>query len=204
MTYGPTKEEFVSAFLEVWKSVLAKREGELVAAYNNRRLWTELMCGERSSLSPSGRSILQMTLEQLRVNGQQIEFDRERHKVDAYGRVRVGSDRGDFTDCMNAVMVEVENDVESSHEEFWKLLHSRCQLKILITYDYNSKKIEEDARSKFESMYREATPILGPDPASYLLVIGGRKDRSPTGPIEWRFWDLKESGRFELMNGASR
>ncbi len=193
-----TAREFAEAFESAWKRAYEGRRSEIEEAYNNRRLWTELMCGSESPLSPDRVPLIKAAMESLQHFGKSILFDRERHKVDAFGRVLIGAKHTNYTDCVNVVMVEVENDVERAEEEMWKLLHSRCPLKILVTYDYNDRKIREHKVATFAQMYRGMEPFLGVDPAEYLLIIGGRVDDSRGAEIVWRYWEMK-AGRMQPL-----
>lgn len=191
-----TARQFVEAFQAAWDSAYASKRAEIKDIYNKRRLWTELICGSAAALGPSSKPIVQCALESLTHGGKTVEYDRERHKVDAFGRVAICDPAKWYIDYVNVVMVEVENDVERSEEEFWKLLHARCPLKVLITYDYNDPDTRLRVPRSFEKMYLAAEQYLGPDPGKYVLIMGGRDRDLSDADIVWRYWTL-EAGNFE-------
>lgn len=195
-----SRGQFRQAFLAAWAEVYVgeRRKKLLVHAYREKpKRWTNIMFGQKPLLL-CGKSLLARTVDELNKLdiGGELDFDRERHKVDVFGRVKEDP-KGDHTGGINVVMIEVENDTKKSYEEFWKLVHSRCTLRVLITYRVPGK--EEDLRSALKSMqgiYNHATDVLASDEANaYLLIVGTRKAKDAQD-ILWEFYGLDSQGRF--------
>lgn len=193
-----SREQFRQAFLNAWGKVYSdeNRKPDLEVIYRESWSgWTEIMLGKAPHLLDDKCLIARAFDELSIIVGKAIQFDPERHDVDAFGRVKENQG-GDYEEGVNVVMVEVENNTKRSYEEFWKLVHSRCTLKVLFTYLVPGREDEfHGALNEMQKICERATTVLGPDDKEdYLLVVGWRKDGKPE--IHWRFLGLNADGRF--------
>jgi hypothetical protein len=196
-----TREQFREAFLAAWKNAYyaeSDRRSALEVIYRDSWSgWTEVMLGKRPQVLKGRRCLIWRAFEELsKIVGASIQTDLERQDVDAFGRV-VREPHNCHTDGANLVMVEVENDTKKSYEEFWKLVHSRCPLKVLVTYRAPTRPDElKVALDRMQAIYKHAKDVLGDDlREAYLLVVGTRaKEKSPE--ILWEFYGLNSDGYF--------
>jgi hypothetical protein len=193
-----TPEQFFSAFNTAWETRCRALGTSIEPLFvNGGRPWTSFMCGpatEGDALQP----LIKLTIDELKNLHPQLEYDPERHNVDAFARVprsNLPNPAAGYRDYCNVVMVEVENRVDESTEEFWKLLHSRVPLKVLITYDYNDEKTVQRMLARLSAMYSNSIDALGDDSAGYIVIFGGRREFRKGEPIEWRAHKL-EQGTF--------
>lgn len=198
-----TKKHFRRAFEDAWNELYGLFPVQLDKAYAaaSPRTWTEFMFG-REPKAIGGRSLLERAIERLSAERITFEFDRERHGVDVFGRIHVGPKNIGHAGYLNVVMIEIENDTRKSYEEFWKLLHARCPLRVLITYELRDAAAHELAFRTYEQMYQAARKYLGTDdPDAYLVVVGSRSGTPPR--IRWRFYELVGE-RSEVSAAAPR
>lgn len=188
-----TRDEFVSAFNAAWIEIYeGERKNRLDILYDEKSDWNAIMFGE-SPKELDGTSLLERAISKLRAD-RGVSFDRERQKVDVFGRIKV-CDFDDHAAYANAIMIEVENNTSTCYEEFWKLLHSRCPLKVLITYDLVNPKDLVRARARIAEMFQKASRVLGSDDLeSYLLIVG--KWAKESLEIRWSFEQITSDGRF--------
>lgn len=186
-----SREQFVEAFLKAWEEVYqGDRKVTLNRLYDSSTEWTDVMCGE-APRALAGQSLIHRAFDKLDI-GMKVDFDRERNKVDAFGRVFPG-EHHDHTDGVNVIMVEVENSTATSHLEFWKLVQSRCPLKVLVTYELGNARVLRAARDEMGHIYLRHRSVLGTDDAeAYLLVVGTRDEGSPD--IRWEFFGMGADG----------
>lgn len=189
-----SREKFVEAFDKAWKEVYRDdRKATLDRLYDSTTEWTDVMCGQ-APRAMAGESLIRRTFGHLDVGKLKVDFDRERSKVDAFGRVIPG-EHHDHTDGVNLIMVEVENSTETSYFEFWKLVQSRCLLKVLVTYELDNARVLQGALEQMYQIYQRHRDVLGPDNTeSYLLVVGTRDEGNPD--IRWKFFGLTGDGHF--------
>lgn len=187
-------QQFAEAFDVAWVSQYSGRRAEIEALWTSwsKRPWTEFMC--RSSAEAAGPlCLVEMTFANLGIQG--ACFDPQRHTVDAFLRAPRNplAPSRRHTDWLNVVMVEVENEPELAHEEFWKLLHSRVPLKVLITYDLKPETATTiRLLETYAEMYRDAARILGPDSTQYLVSFAGRQSPAAGAPLAWSHYELAE------------
>ena len=181
---APSKSDFLRAFNEAWEEAYSRLRPSIDGIYEKRTEWNKLMFGAKPA-ALENRSLLARTLERLKVDDKPVLFDPERHKVDVFGRIFIEESRREHAGYINVVMIEVENDTEHSYEEFWKLLHSRCPLRVLITYEHEKSHVHTEALARYARMYKAAVQYLGEDnPDAYLVIIGTRS-AAPERKIEW-------------------
>ncbi len=197
-----SREMFIDAFEKAWAELYGdpERREQLERDYDcsskgQKKRWTAALCG-KGTTHLGAVSLVARAFGRMHI-GLELLFDHERHKVDAFGRVlpRGTKSHKSHVDGVNVVMVEVENETNRSHEEFWKLTQSRCLLKVLITYGVGSRAFE-NARKRMQTIYLDCVGVLGKDdPAAYLLVGGcrGRDDRT----IEWHYFGMSDAGRLD-------
>ncbi len=193
-------EDFRDAFEAAWRSLSESALGPEArnAFENGGRRWTRVMLGAPGEQAGQALSVIARAFEILnRGRESHLDLDLERHKVDAFGRVRrmnwQDSAWPDHVSYLNMLMIEVENRVEDSIEEFWKFVHYRIPLKVLVTYDYCRKDNRAFQLSKYDELRREAEVLLGPDVSDYLVIFGGREDETARdftdrGEIKWRYF----------------
>ncbi len=189
-----TREQFIEAFKRAWDEInRGPTKGLLESLYDDKKPWTEIMCG-RSPGAVGGRSLVQRTFDNLDF-GMQLHFDPERSKVDAFGRVFPGGQHRDHADGVNVVMLEVENETQKSYEEFWKLVQSRCPLKVLISYEASNSQYLKKAKTRMREIHARYCEVLGADdPRAYLLVVGTRDSGKPD--IYWMYYGMAPDGNF--------
>jgi hypothetical protein len=181
-------DDFLRAFAGTWAEERA--DGRMAECpYEPGGNWTKLMLG--------GGGFLSKVVEKLGpVTGDRsMGYVREIYTVDFV--IRGGKDifrQGlCYPSCIYALIEhELGFDVE---EEMWKLLHWRCPLKVLITYDWSQdeKSRSTNKRSWLEGklqvlwgMLDDVESFQGPDSACYIFLIGDREKED--GPISrWRF-----------------
>jgi hypothetical protein len=181
-------EDFFAAFLKAWERKRGDARVPVEELFvDGGARWTSVVCGE-SPGAEMPQPLIALTIEELAAQYPGIAYDRERHKVDAFARIPRPSVAGaptSYLDYFNVAMIEVENSVTDSVEEFWKLLHSRVPLKVLITYDYNRAQNVGRMLGEFSSMHNESVRALGDDVSAYLVIFGGRDGFDEKRSIRW-------------------
>ena len=197
------KDRFIRAFLKAWNDVYPTARARIDKAYESDKKWTDVMLGEALE-TLGGKSLLARTIEALDLLPcGRVEFDPERHKVDVFGRVRLKTRRAPHAGYLNVLMIEVENNTADAYQEFWKLLQSRCALRVLITYELTRPEVHRKALETCAEMYRDADQYIKDDPDAYLVLMGTRSAEFPKS-IQWKFYELRNDNFCEYDVARSR
>jgi hypothetical protein len=163
--------------------------------------WKILMIGKAGSPSPS---ILGKMLEKFRVLDTKMKFRYELYTVD----VAIVGGTDTFQKDLrypSSVYAVIEHEMNwYPEEEMWKLLHWRCPLKVLITYDYteDQKKGRPSRQTwldkKIETLWQMRDAVDGfqgdEQGTNYLFLIGETK--YPDGQVGgWRYASSEPDGR---------
>jgi hypothetical protein len=183
-----TSDDFRKAFICTWAEESA--DGRMAERpYERGGNWTRLMLGDGGFLSKVSAKLGPAT------GDSNVGHVREVYTVDFL--IRGGKDTFRENLCYpSGIYAIVEHELGFDlEEEMWKLLHWRCPLKVLITYDWSEDEksrslkkrcwLDEKLRASWW-MLDEVEKFQGKDSASYLVLIGDRK--SENGRIyQWRF-----------------
>jgi|SRR5277367_5945029 len=177
-------EQFLHAYAKTWRAGADR----ITLPLGPSDAWTSLM------LNHNG--FLWRVAEELRKGDETFAYRRELYTVDAV--ILGGNDLFRTGLCYpSAVHVLIEHELGYYvEEEMWKLLHWRCPLKVLITYDWPEDEKDKSATKrswlhvkieKLRCMRDEVEKFQGEEPrTSYLFLIGDRKS-SNTPVCHWRY-----------------
>jgi len=128
--------------------------------------------------------------------------------VDAFIRSIEGAEENYLVDTY-LVMIELENNRDTVHEEMWKLIHWRVPLKALIFYDFS---LDDRVRKPKCASWLHDKCIPGLErmlegriqsdcDGEYMLVVGSREGDAggQSEQIRWRFFQLTPQGRLAEM-----
>lgn len=169
---------FWKIFQEQWSNISAEDEGK----WSNSAKWTKFMLGHGEANKAVNAGFLpfcvQTYMKCLNIDDEPMircEWD----KIDLVGLK--SHDPGDVYQSSLHVMIEHENDVNrfDIETEFYKLLHWRAPLKVLICYQPANKTDDDRMTRKlevFEKMHARVAALMGRDNAEYLILLGTRVD----------------------------
>lgn len=194
--------QFWNIFSDHWQNVT---DGDK-KNWHEDALWTRFMLGDSPANTDAKGGLLVDCVEaHLRFLAPETDrTDRlircEWSKIDLAGLTRYGEEKTWYKTSLQ-VIVEHENRVDTVYDlesEFYKLLHWRAPLKVLVCYhkpDETRDRRYRDKQVLFSRMYKEALFLMGVDAAEYLMIVGGRRNED----IGFCAFELKAGEWKELL-----
>jgi hypothetical protein len=176
---------FWEVFIEHWNGLRSEEKEKWDQGSDVE--WTEVMLGNsKANTEAEGGLLVECVREYLNklLPDKDPLVRCEWDKIDLVGLTRYGEKN--WYEASLQIMIEHENRVDATYDiesEFYKLLHWRAPLKVLVCYRKASELVNERYKEKqalFSRMYMEALQLMRADTAEYLMLVGGCEGENKT------------------------